>query len=401
MKVTIAVYVVVSPEWGGSYSYAVNVLEALARFPEDKFVVEVWYMEDCWKGFLKSYPHIKGHAVKRGFEFLLHRVAAKAANTLGFRRTRELQRTAQSIAERQIKQLSPVLCICPQHGSLNLGGQCFQLSAVHDLMHIYEPEFSEVGAPAIIAARNEALHEVVRNCTDILVDSSVGAQHMAEHTSMAAQHLRVLPYTVSRAMLAATPRKPPHALPEKFFFYPAQFWEHKNHANLIKALALLTSRHEDAHCVFVGTTDKNGYEKTMREIGALHMEDHVTILDFVPLEELVWLYRHARALIMPTFFGPTNIPPLEAMSFGCPVAISAIYGMPEQCSDAALYFDPRSPADMAEVMERLWTDDDLRRDLIRNGIERMKSLGHEAFEKRLLSLICSIVNPGNGEHGGR
>jgi len=45
-------------------------------------------------------------------------------------------------------------------------------------------------------------------------------------------------------------------------------------------------------------------------------------------------------MIMPTFFGPTNIPPLEAIAVGCPVAVSNIYGMPHQLGDAALYFNP-------------------------------------------------------------
>ena len=81
-------------------------------------------------------------------------------------------------------------------------------------------------------------------------------------------------------------------------------------------------------------------------------------------------YRRARAMVMPTFFGPTNIPPLEAFALGCPVAVSNIYGIPEQVGDAALLFDPNSVEEIADCIERLWQDDALCASLISKGHAR-------------------------------
>ena len=65
------------------------------------------------------------------------------------------------------------------------------------------------------------------------------------------------------------------------------------------------------------------------------MQEDVKILGYVLNEEMVWLYRHARAMVMPTHLGPKNIPQLEAIELGCPVATSRIYGLPEQVRDGA------------------------------------------------------------------
>ena len=58
---------------------------------------------------------------------------------------------------------------------------------------------------------------------------------------------------------------------------------------------------------------------------------------------MISFYKYAVALVMPTFFGPTNIPPLEAFALGCPVITSNIYGIPEQVGDAALLVNLDKP----------------------------------------------------------
>jgi glycosyltransferase involved in cell wall biosynthesis len=112
---------------------------------------------------------------------------------------------------------------------------------------------------------------------------------------------------------------------------------------------------------------------------------------YMSTEELAWLYRHARALVMPTFFGPTNIPPLEAMAFGCPVAVSGVYGMPEQCGNAALYFDPANIGEIADVIHRLWIDDSLCDSLREKGLSRSCEYTYEHFGERLRFIVKELM----------
>lgn len=112
------------------------------------------------------------------------------------------------------------------------------------------------------------------------------------------------------------------------------------------------------------------------------------MLGFVDDGNISYLYRHATAMVMPSYFGPTNIPPLEAMALGCPVAVSKKYAMPEQVGDAGLLFAPDSPQEIADCIERLWVDESLRNKLRARGYRRIKRWTRREFGKKL----CKVMN---------
>jgi glycosyltransferase involved in cell wall biosynthesis len=120
----------------------------------------------------------------------------------------------------------------------------------------------------------------------------------------------------------------------------------------------------------------------------LGLSDQVHHLGRVPDEVMSGLYAEALALVMPTFFGPTNIPPLEAWAFGCPVLCSDIRGIREQIGDAGLLVPPRSTEAIAEGMYRLWTDRHLRHQLAARGRRRLAEYTPEDFRRRLADIIC-------------
>ena len=93
---------------------------------------------------------------------------------------------------------------------------------------------------------------------------------------------------------------------------------------------------------------------------------------------------------MPTLFGPTNIPQLEAFVLHCPVATSRIYAIPEQVGDAALIFDPLNVEEIAHCIERLWVDDELCQELINKGQKKAEAWGQQEFADTLLKYIYEI-----------
>ena len=96
-------------------------------------------------------------------------------------------------------------------------------------------------------------------------------------------------------------------------------------------------------------------------------------------------------LVMPTYYGPTNIPPIEAFVLGCPVATSNIYAMPEQLGNAALLFNPNSVQEIASTIERLWTDEKLRHELIKRGKMWTKNWGQRQFNQRLWEIVRANI----------
>ncbi|MDL2216563.1 glycosyltransferase family 4 protein, partial [Desulfovibrio sp. OttesenSCG-928-M14] len=199
--------------------------------------------------------------------------------------------------------------------------------------------------------------------------------------------IEVVPYAAPEGLLTCTPQRPQALLPAGFFFYPAQFWQHKNHLRLLEALGRVKAHHPDIHCVFSGSTSHQGYAPFMEAIQTLRLAQNVTVLGYVSTAEIAWLYRHARGLIMPTLFGPTNIPPLEAMALACPVAVSDIYAMREQCGDAALYFNPHDTGDMALAISRLWTDAQTRSRLVEKGLAHHNAWNYGHMKSALTATL--------------
>ncbi|HWA85177.1 MAG TPA: glycosyltransferase family 1 protein [Opitutus sp.] len=156
---------------------------------------------------------------------------------------------------------------------------------------------------------------------------------------------------------------------QNFLFYPANFWDHKNHCRLLAALAKLRADGLAIHCVFTGARlgRDAAWHALVAETGTADLVRH---LGRRPRAELSWLYHHARALAFPSLMEGFGIPLIEAMHSGCPIACSRLTSLPEIAQQAALYFDPASETDIARAVAQLWTDDALRSSLAARGRTR-------------------------------
>jgi glycosyltransferase involved in cell wall biosynthesis len=146
----------------------------------------------------------------------------------------------------------------------------------------------------------------------------------------------------------------------EFIFYPANFWQHKNHDRLLMSLKWLkTEKSLTINAVFTGHEVANGYPLSakIREYG---IEDQVLAL----------LYAKAKLMVFPSLYEGFGMPLIEAMAAGCPVAASNATSLPEIGGDAADYFDPFSIENIGNTIEKLWMDSSHRNQLIEKGYER-------------------------------
>jgi glycosyltransferase involved in cell wall biosynthesis len=227
----------------------------------------------------------------------------------------------------------------------------------------------------------------------IFVLSEIDRQQVLDAYHPPAEHMHILPHVPPRYIF--TTEVPAgfdsrYPLPAKFLFYPAQFWEHKNHKNILRAMALLKPELPDLKLVLAGSK-KNAYESVVRLAEGLDLADDVLFLGYVPDADMPELYRRARALIFATYYGPTNIPPLEAMVTGCPMALAETTCMPDKVGDAALVFDPDSVDEMAACIKRLWTDDRLCAELAAKGKIYVGKWKQEHFNQRMLEIISRTI----------
>ncbi len=372
----IAVLLETEPEHGGEHQYAVLLAECLyhhggfVAICGNRFWIN-WCKKHNVKYIKKNWVDYNKNNMQVWFKFpVLSRLFYWYFSELG-----------KFLRKERIK-----LLIAAQHGSVIPPCFCKTIRLAHDLMHRYERVFPEVAKEE--AEYREVLFKNMARFADIVfTDSALGKKQFRD--AYAAQmHKGIKVYSLPYVA-------PPHIweakeeyieTPPKFIFYPAQFWVHKNHLNLIKAVELLISELPDIRLIFVGS-EKNSLRLVKRYIRENHLEEYILIYGFVSNEKLIYLYRHAVAMFMPTYYGPTNIPPLEAMALGCPVAVSNNYAMPEQVGKAGLTFSPDSPEEMADCIYKVWTDENLRMDMINEGYKQIKRWNREKFEKRFLRIL--------------
>lgn len=138
----------------------------------------------------------------------------------------------------------------------------------------------------------------------------------------------------------------------KFFFYPAQFWAHKNHYTLILAFNNLIklSNYSDFKLVLSGSDAGSNMDYIKDIVEKLGISKSVIFTGFVDNEYIYSFYKSTCALVMPTLLGPTNMPLLEAYYLECPVICSDLEGHREIMNENAWYIDPLNQEDILEKM---------------------------------------------------
>lgn len=389
----IGIYLNFPPHGGGTFQYATSLLEALRAIQSPDYCVVAAHGHPAWIAKLKTTAaDIESHSVVPGIRDGLVR------RLLGFGLPAFLwRRLVSSIGgmERQLARLNCDLWIFPAQDYLAYTMPGPTIGTIHDLMHRHERDFPEVSAFGLYQRRERHYRNMCTHAAAILVDSHTGKRHVLDAYCVAPETIHVLPYVAPSHIGDPCPPQgfdERYTLPETYLFYPAQFWRHKNHVRLIEALALARQKIPTLSLVLAGSP-KNNDIAMKNATRSLSLTDAVTVLGYVPDADMAELYRRSRGLVMPTFFGPTNIPPLEAMATGTPMAISDVYAMREQSEESALYFNPTSVDSIATAMVTLVEDDVVRSCLITNGKARHAQLSQSNFNKQFASIIRKIISP--------
>jgi glycosyltransferase involved in cell wall biosynthesis len=246
----------------------------------------------------------------------------------------------------------------------------------HDLQHLHHPEFF---TRAQWRARELEYRAFCSQARMVPVTSRWNRNDLRKHYSLPEDKVVVIP--LAPALGAYGPptqedmrrTRARFALPERYVFYPAQTWPHKNHLRLVDAVAHL----RDTGCanltLVCSGTRNEFYPEIERRIRAHRLEESVIFTDFVEPAELNALYRLCHCVAVPTLFEAAGGfgPIAEAFLAGRPVACSSVTSLPDEVGDAALVFDPLDVADIARSIARLWTEDALCQELVRRGRARV------------------------------
>ena len=165
---------------------------------------------------------------------------------------------------------------------------------------------------------------------------------------------------------------------------------HKNIERIIEAFNKVRNEGYDYQLVICG---KKGwlYEDIFKKVKELKLEHEVIFTDYVTNEELEVLYKNTKLFVFPSLYEGFGFPPIEAMARKVPVLTSREGAITEVVGDAAVFCDAHNICDISVKIIKILTDENLKQNLIINGIKRIKYFSWEKSSK-IIGKIYEIKN---------
>ena len=359
MKIAIWLDADYRPEEGGGYSYYDKLVKALDSYSFDP-QLEVCFVSD---GNIASLPLkrekvqlvFKAHATL-GEKIKAHLPLYKDIYIPSLQKQRNQARHAAYRNQLQAKGIDVIYYL--RQGERHVNNFPF-VATNWDIGHWSTFAFPELVSDGQYERRANFYRNVLPQALFVFAESEAGKQELVKYTNISEEKIKVVPIFAGNCIeekvseTYQTEILQQYGLKKnRYFFYPAQFWAHKNHANLLKAFAEMTKKYPDYKLLFTGS-DKGNKSYIQSLVEQLGLKEKVVFAGFVENAVINTFYSNATALCMASFFGPTNMPPVEAMHIGCPVICSDIAGHREILGDAALYFDAKDVNSIMCSMEQM------------------------------------------------
>jgi glycosyltransferase involved in cell wall biosynthesis len=270
------------------------------------------------------------------------------------------------------------------------------VSTIHDLSQLHvEAKYD----PLRMFYIRRILPVMMQRLTRVVSVSHSTRRDLIDHAHIRPEHIRVAHNGADLSGFAGTSRDMAReriaremGIDGPFILYTARL-EHpgKNHVRLLEALSLLKQRGRLLHKLVLAGSRWNGAEVIDASVARLGLQGDVIMTGFVADRLLPDLYAAADTFVFPSLFEGFGIPLLEAMAAGTPVCAANVSSIPEVVGDAALLFDPRSPADIAGQLERLLHDAPLRQELVERGRQRAQQFSWEDATSGVLQQCYEAV----------
>ena len=237
---------------------------------------------------------------------------------------------------------------------------------IHDVYHLdHQRRFSQLKGFSV----KILIKQAISKADAIISVSEFSKQRILHFHPEAETKITVIPPGADH-LINVHPQKI-EGLPERFYLYVGSEKIHKNFKILLEAFSQI-----DLPLVIVGKITPI----SLKNLFFLHQ---------VSDGELSWLYKNAEALIFPSLYEGWGLPPLEAMSLGCPVIASSFASISEACGKGALYFNPLHSH---ELLEQIHLLKERRRELVFEGRKRASELKWEEASQKHKDLFQRVLS---------
>jgi glycosyltransferase involved in cell wall biosynthesis len=383
------------PQLGGGYTFPQSILNALmlnAEKSKHEFFVFGWEAQDVQE--LSLYPNLYYISLHRNIykrivtrlswtpSLIIKKILNFSNDEVDYEIYENLILTA--LKENSIDMIWSLTPYCPTM-------EIPYILTLWDLEHRNYPYFPEVSENGTWLLRESYYSKFLKRAAIVITGTEVGKTEIENFYQLPSKRIKVLHFPVPKFNVNTEANDLTlllnNNIPKNYLFYPAQFWPHKNHITLLKAIKHLQNKYDlNLPVVFVGS-DKGNENYVKEYTRRLDLEKRVYFLGFVSREDLFYLYKNALALTFVTHFGPDNLPPLEAFSLGCPVIASKVSGANEQLGNAAMLVDPEDEEQIAEAIKSVYDKPHLRKMLIQRGFERISQRTEQKYIENVFEIL--------------
>ena len=259
---------------------------------------------------------------------------------------------------REIMDMGSDLIYTPTVSLLCFDHRTPTLLSMHDLQHLHYPEF--FSWPRLLSRK--IVYELSATHANFFQASSEFIKRdMLDHfPEISAEQIAVIPEGVNLEdflMPRSAAALQRYQVAERFVFFPAQLWPHKNHLTVLKALRQI-EREQGVKIPLVMTGASYSAAPAVFRFVTEQGMDYVRHLGKVPFDDLVALYQRAAFVISPGLYESNSLPILEASAAGTAVVASRIPPNEELAQTLSLnLFDPSDEQNLAQLLFSMWQDE--------------------------------------------
>lgn len=175
----------------------------------------------------------------------------------------------------------------------------------------------------------------------------------------------------------------PHV--EKYILAVSSMDPRKNFVRLVEAFNTLDDKSIKLYIIGMSFKAFNAPDLQNLDCSNVHLPG------YIPDQALQKIYQNAQLSIYPSLYEGFGLPPLESMTYGCPVICSDIPALHEVSGDAALYVNPYDIKDMADKMTELMVNKELKHELQLKGLEQVKKYSWDSSAKQVYELVKQYI----------
>lgn len=282
-------------------------------------------------------------------------------------------RLRQRAVKQILQEIDADLVFCPFTAPTYSMPGVPTVCTIYDLQYKTYPSFF---AAEDVANRSHAFTEACRRSTMLVAISDYSRQSALKHGNLNPEQIKTVHLRMAKRMINNIEDDQLldrlELTPQQYFLYPANFWLHKNHEMLLTAFKMACNNDLAPHIKLVCTGAPDERQRWLLNAAKnMKLESRVLFIDYLTNAELATLMNQCAGVVFPSLYEGFGLPILEAMAAGVPVACSNTTSLPEVADQAAIFFDPRIPTQIAQAMITLVSDSEKRKRLIQAGHDRV------------------------------